>query len=409
MGLMCSLRGHDWSERELEDERDERGNEVVLTVREYEVCSRCDSRNLVSENTEVTTVENGAGDEDTATPEASGRADASDGADGADPTGEDDADTAASTSVAGPTADEPTNGTSAPVDEANEDVAVAEGDDAAIIVDAEDDEPMTDDGPGVEDGATIDDPVTGDEPVADDEPTAEDGPTVAPAEGDEPTPDTAVEGEDAMVMTDESSATEEAPPSADASTDPADVASDPGTDAAADDGVILPGDDEPTTDGTDRGHGEWPERDEAAASEASEPDGWPEHEDEDDGYDARTPDDESTDVEFGGGLSPEAGEDAEAGPPEKGHDAEFVDDATGRAPERESEASSTERSTDGESMTGITSAREVTAPSEGKSTSADAQLVCPACGNAESRSRTSLRAGDICPECKRGYLAEADE
>src|SRR6056297_72781 len=64
MGLMCSLRGHDWSERELEDERDERGNEVVLTVREYEVCSRCDARNLVSENTEVTTVASAGGADD---------------------------------------------------------------------------------------------------------------------------------------------------------------------------------------------------------------------------------------------------------------------------------------------------------------------------------------------------------
>jgi hypothetical protein len=196
---------------------------------------------------------------------------------------------------------------------------------------------------------------------------------------------------------------------ADAAAEP----SDPHEDAATDDGVILPGEAEQSSETDERGHGEWPEHEQAAAPASGETTDWPEHEGDDGGYDAQVPDDEAADVEFGGGLAPEAGEDAaaegETVEPDEGHDAEFVDDAVGRAPERERTEQRSSQPTDGESVTGITSASEVTAPSEGTSTSPDAQLVCPACGNAERRSRTSLRAGDICPECKRGYLAEADE
>ncbi|MFD1644351.1 hypothetical protein ACFSBL_01510, partial [Haloarchaeobius litoreus] len=202
---------------------------------------------------------------------------------------------------------------------------------------------------------------------------------------------------------------------ADATGASADAAADPHEDPATDDGVILPGEEaEPSTD-DERGHGEWPEHEQTDAPEAGGTTDWPDHDADDGGYDAQAPDDEAADVEFGGGLAPEAADDdaAEEGdtaePEEEGHDAEFVDNATGRAPERAREEQSSRRPTDGESVTGIASASEVTAPSEGTSTSPDAQLVCPACGNAESRSRTSLRAGDICPECKRGYLAEAAE
>lgn len=381
MGLMCSLRGHDWSERELEDERDERGNEVVLTVREYEVCSRCDARNLVSENTEVTSVGNG-GDTDADAVVDEGDGEAVDEGDG-------------EAVDAGAEPDAPAEGATVDAEDddgaaADEDAAV-EGEDAAIIVDAEDDGDAADG-----DVATADAP-------ADD--VVDDAGTPA-AEDDTP----AVEGEDATVVTESPSdgdATAGSPETVDAAAAPEPTA-DPHEDPATDDGVILPGDEEPSTD-DERGHGEWPERDAAEADESAEPAAWPDHEGEDDGYDAELPDGEAADVEFGGGLSPAAAEDDAE--PQEGRDAEFVDDATGRAPEHARDSAREERSrpTDGESVTGIASASEVTAPSEGTSTSPDAQLVCPACGNAESRSRTSLRAGDICPECKRGYLAEADE
>ncbi|WP_257299693.1 hypothetical protein [Haloarchaeobius sp. FL176] len=386
MGLMCSLRGHDWSERELEDERDERGNEVVLTVREYEVCSRCDARNLVSENTEVTTVaDTGDGTSDDAESEETGN----------DEPHETEREPAAP----------PAEPDDDPVDDAvaaaeDEDAAV-EGDDAAIIVDAEDD---------AADGATD---IADGEPESPTEPAAAESGAVDPAD------------EDAVVMTDdddepavdvESGDTGAPEGAADAGETTADAAAepaDPHGDAATDDGVILPGEAEPSSEADERGHGEWPEHEQADAPAADETTAWPEHEGDDGGYDAQVPDDETADVEFGGGLAPEAGEDADAEgetvEAEEGHDAEFVDNAVGRAPEHERTEQGSNRPTDGESVTGITSASEATAPSEGTSTSPDAQLACPACGNAESRSRTSLRAGDICPECKRGYLAEANE
>ncbi|MFB6172454.1 MAG: hypothetical protein ABEJ23_07955 [Haloarculaceae archaeon] len=57
MTLRCSLLGHRFEEVTVEREREERGDEVVTVSREIETCSRCDARRVVSENTEVTTVE----------------------------------------------------------------------------------------------------------------------------------------------------------------------------------------------------------------------------------------------------------------------------------------------------------------------------------------------------------------
>ncbi|GGM69681.1 hypothetical protein J2752_001928 [Halarchaeum rubridurum] len=37
------------------------------------------------------------------------------------------------------------------------------------------------------------------------------------------------------------------------------------------------------------------------------------------------------------------------------------------------------------------------------------ELVCPECGKRTSTTGSSLRAGDICPDCHRGYLAESPE
>ncbi len=56
MVLRCSLLGHDYGDPEVEREREERGSEVVVTVQEYEECSRCGNRHIISENTEVTSL-----------------------------------------------------------------------------------------------------------------------------------------------------------------------------------------------------------------------------------------------------------------------------------------------------------------------------------------------------------------
>lgn len=57
MTLRCSLLGHRFEEATVERERAERGDEVVTVSREVEVCSRCDAERVISENTEITTVE----------------------------------------------------------------------------------------------------------------------------------------------------------------------------------------------------------------------------------------------------------------------------------------------------------------------------------------------------------------
>jgi len=53
MSLRCSLTGHEWGDKQVEVERDERDGEIALTEREYRVCERCGDRRVIAENTEV--------------------------------------------------------------------------------------------------------------------------------------------------------------------------------------------------------------------------------------------------------------------------------------------------------------------------------------------------------------------
>ena len=59
MGLRC-LIGHDYGEPQTSRDRSQRGNEVVVTVREYRECTRCGHRRILSENKEVTADATGA-------------------------------------------------------------------------------------------------------------------------------------------------------------------------------------------------------------------------------------------------------------------------------------------------------------------------------------------------------------
>jgi hypothetical protein len=53
MGLRCTVIGHDHGELQRVEEREDRGDELVVTVREYRECRRCGHRKTISENTEV--------------------------------------------------------------------------------------------------------------------------------------------------------------------------------------------------------------------------------------------------------------------------------------------------------------------------------------------------------------------
>lgn len=67
MGLRCLL-GHDYSEPRTEGERDDRGGEVVVTIREYQECARCGDRRVLSENKEIT-ADDADGDQPVADPD----------------------------------------------------------------------------------------------------------------------------------------------------------------------------------------------------------------------------------------------------------------------------------------------------------------------------------------------------
>jgi len=288
MGLKCSLLGHRYGESETEREREERGDEVVETVRTVEVCERCGAERVVSENTEVRSVSPAPAPEDDA-PDA----------EAADENADATAETAA---------------------------------DADVGVDLEE-------GPSAEedDGVILDD------------------------DGD--APETAAAREPgAWPASDDTRANErsEGAPSESGDAGPANRA-----DERDEDAEFIDADAE-----ADAADGD--------ADATDEHDPWPDQEGEDEGFAAETATSGGADVSLGGGLTPEA----------DGAVADGVDDE-----ERMVEAGS-----------GIASAGELDA--EGGSREQDGELVCPECGERTSAAGSSLRAGDICPECHRGYLTE---
>lgn len=251
MGLRCSVLGHDYGDPEVEREREERGSELVVSVTEFQECTRCGDTIVISENTEVTP-------------------------------------------------SEPTSASAGP------------------------DEEVTD------------------EPAET---------TTAVDDGSEPE----------------------------------------GFDPDVDDAEIL--DDEP--EGTDRDHGEWPEAaDVHDDEEASDPAAWPEAEGEDEGYDAVSSQG-AAEVEFGGGLTPQADLSDEEGETIEATEASQSSAWVGAADDEAAEE------------TGFARA-ERTPSDDPPDEDLDTELYCPNCEASEQGGRPSLRAGDICPECHAGYLAERE-
>lgn len=286
MGLRCSILGHEYADPEVRRDREDRGDEVVVTVTEVRVCERCGGETVVSENTEVRSV---------ATPEDAGL-DEEDGG------GEEEDSEDGSATTARNATDAAVGGAAGSAEE-----TTAEEDDGVIL---DEESPERDPGEWPEaDDTHLDDTETGsaapDEGDADaePEPTGDDGAadgddTDEPAGGGEPTPDPE-ESEQTEILDD-------AGPSAEPEPEP-----EPGPES------------EPASEG-----------------------GW-----------------SDTDTS-GGGAATGRGESA-------------GDDAVG---------------------TGIT--RPSMSASDGD------RFVCPECGHEASTESTSLRAGDICPECAAGYLAE---
>ncbi|GAB3671029.1 DUF7093 family protein [Halopiger thermotolerans] len=322
MVLRCSLLGHDYGDAEVEREREERGSEVVVTVQEYEECTRCGERHVISENTEVTSLSAGASGDSLP----------------------DDSEPAAGSDV--PSQSERTASASpSDADPASEDAAEPAAGEDVEFIDA-----------AAGDGDAAPAASTADAPSAD---------ANADAESD-------------------------APPAADVDPDhPTDENGDPVTD----DGEIIEDTLEEAAD-RDRGRGEWPDTDDVGPPVGAddEPTAWP-----DDGIsDDPTEDDavvlehDSTSSVAGSTVSDVAG--ANVGP------ATDVDADAETATE-----------TDAEPDTGIERAGAAPTPAEDTGPDEDGvptEFYCPRCDFVAADDRASLRAGDICPDCRKGYLGE---
>ena len=158
--------------------------------------------------------------------------------------------------------------------------------------------------------------------------------------------------------------------------------------AEEDDGVIL--DDEDDEEPVERSHGEWPESDDHGQEPAERGRGeWPETDADDEGFDAQFEESEDADVQFGGGFTPEPDLEAE-------EDVQFVEPDPGEPSTPDDE----------QDDTGFTRARAAPQPDQAATSTRDGELVCPECGQVDKMADSSLRAGDICPECRKGYLSE---
>lgn len=319
MALRCII-GHDYGEPQRTEEREERGDELVVTVREYRECRTCGHEKTISENTEVRT---------------------SEPADGRGPPG------ASDTPEYGEASDAPPGGTAEATGEASGGIGETSH-------------------PSVDPDGSAGDSTAG-------------GAGGAGAAGD-------------------TGATPEDSPDATGDRGPAEDGDTDDVTAAEDDGVIL----EDDTADDERERGEWPGADGAEAEEGTggEPartghGDWPTPDVEDEGYDAElSSGGPGESVEFGGGLKPERAEsDAAAG----GGSSPGDEDSNAKVGGQAANAGSGIARADAEPA-----ARKPPAGS-------DAVLSCPRCGYTAPSLESSLRPGDICPDCGMGYLTEREE
>ncbi|WP_336024307.1 DUF7093 family protein [Halobellus salinisoli] len=401
MGLKCRLLGHTYGDTEVQRTREEQGDEVVVTIREVQVCERCGAEQTVSQNKEVTAIRTPAevglgGDAETggsgpgADPaaqsasapassaevdqSASGDAQSSD-AEGAD--AEASVESATNADAAGGVDDEGHEAGEPPAEASAESPAAAEGD-----------------------AVEADSPI--DEAEAASEETKEASDRWETGSDDWEDVDADPDADDGVILDETERERDEAQWPEEAETDPASAAQQSQAaengEAAPDDGDEQVTNDAEIIDGTDeeeqkeRGHGEWPERE-----DGPEPGGWPEHQSDDEGFDATTNVDE--DVELGGsGLTPDVNGRADL------DDADSVEGVAvegEREPSRE-RARGQSRADEGFARAGSSTSLESDVPDD------RVEFYCPNCGHARGAGASSMRAGDICPECKQGYIAERE-
>ncbi|MBZ6495491.1 DUF7093 family protein [Natrinema longum] len=310
MALRCSLLGHDFGDPDVEREREERGSEVVVTVQEYEECTRCGERNVISENTEVTSLTTGTDDS---------------------------------------LPDEPDTEPPEPPLESDAETTDAEFVDAGA---AESAAPETEPQDTAADAAATDD-------------------------------------------------------------DEFELPTDENGDPVTDDGEILE-DDEPSV-ARDRDHGEWPDSDDVGppVDADSEPATWPVDPADDEPAPDDDPDPASIDDDA---VVLESDEAARLGADSADGDGAATGEADARSvtadhPTDDRAAADADTDPTADHGTGIERADSVPAPAESDATPDEdvpTEFYCPRCEFVAAGDRGSLRTGDICPDCRKGYLSERE-
>ena len=419
MGLKCQLLGHAYGNPEVERSREEQGDEVVVTVRNVKVCERCGDEQMVNQTKEVTSVrspdevgldtaespstaEPAEQPSDDAPEPVAGEADASDSP--VTPVEPD----AAGSATPDP---EPSSGgeSGTPVE------ADLDGEDPAVepAVDRIDDDIVADatvSAPAADDATTpaedVDDPdsepadVTeaADDTDASAETTADDGWETGSDDWDDVDPDI----DDAVILDTEGTARDEVQWPEEPDADPEGVeeteAEWAGETAASDD--AAPDDTEIIDAGEDTADAEWPTHDDESTG------AWPDHDDTDEGFSAAPNGD--VEAEFDGeGLTPEANGSATAD--STGADGVAVRASNGYAAGDSgavaADAAATEANAEADE--GFVRATESGAE-DADVPDGRVEFYCPNCGYAQAAGTSSMRAGDICPECKRGYIAERE-
>ncbi|MEF8800733.1 MAG: hypothetical protein V5A38_05855 [Halolamina sp.] len=447
MGLRCLL-GHNFGEPETERERNEEGNEVVVTVREVKTCQRCGEKQVVSENKEIKSIDQlresanvgSPGEPATNEPSATGGADewgatgsvgggdeptttgqqTSGGADqwstdelevGGDSTDADPEEAAVSTDEPGDV-DEGVAEIIESAEKNDEMIQTDEGERTAEPEVGEDETPADPDSrPSDEDVEEPDTPEE-DAEILDDGSPPQEGreqwdeqadPSQVPGQGSTETESDAPDGEDAVIMGDdtEEPVVEEGEPEPTES-EPADPepSDEEPTAVESEDAVILDGEsgDPEPSEPAETGDGAMESED--AVEESTEETGhtpWPETSGEDEGHDASEPDGEPADVEFGGGLTPDQPQNENNGV-EAG--------ASPESPASESSQSSADTASAGDDDSGGTQAPEPNINLEQSSREAQLEYYCSECGLTRDVGNSSMRAGDICPDCRKGYITE---
>jgi hypothetical protein len=160
MSLKCSLFGHRYGDSEVRRDREQDGSELVETIQEVKLCDRCGEQLVISETTEVTTVEaasdgetdTDAGSDDTApaagespeTPRGAGNTSNSAGDAGSTPAGTSQTATGSGDTPGGPRGGDSagTDGRDGP-DPSEQEMPPTRKDDAVLIDEEGEEQPMT--------------------------------------------------------------------------------------------------------------------------------------------------------------------------------------------------------------------------------------------------------------------------